>query len=499
MRNSHLSTLQVPDLEAYSVRLRRLHEAAVNGERPRSEILRSLISASWRRSLDAGVDPEAGSAPPVSGWDEIRETRAAHPMSALLPLITGTLLEAAAQSDQILMVTDAQGRVLWRDGSHRVMERADRVGLADGFLWSEEAIGTNGMGTALATRRPVHVFSAEHLVRVLHVWSCSAAPIIDPDSGDLLGCVDVSGTARALHPATVALVKTTARLAEGHLTLRMLERDERLRNRHERQLRALRGEPGALVTPTGRVIAGDVRQWGHRVRLPETGDRVLLPDGRTAFLDALGDGFLLRLSRPEHGPLPAPEPAPVLSLSFLGAEHPSAHLDGVRLTLSLRHAEILALLALTPQGMTADQLSFHLYGDAGNPVTIRAEIHRLRTQLGPTIAAKPYRLACTVKADFLELKRLLAADDAEPVARAYGGPLLPRSEAPALRREREELEGQVRARLLLRGSPDDLWSYAETEHGKNDIQILERLVATLPRHDHRAVAARIRLAGISQA
>ncbi|MBB2912668.1 hypothetical protein FHS43_003951 [Streptosporangium becharense] len=460
------------------------------------DVPRGLISASWRRSLDAGIDPETGSAPPAPGAEDIREIRAAHPMGALLPLITGTLLETVSRSDQILLVADARGRVLWRDGAPRTMERADQVGLADGFLWSEEAIGTNGMGTALATRRPVHVFSAEHLVKALRVWSCSAAPVVDPDSGDLLGCVDISGTSDTLHPATVALVATTARLAESHLTLRMLERDERLRSRHESRLRALRGEPGVLVTPTGRIIAGDVPRLGRRVRLPDSGDRVTLPDGRTAFLDALGDGFLLRLPRPASGPPSPGERTPVLSLSFLGAEHPSIDLDGMRLALSLRHAEILTLLALIPQGMTADQLSFHLYGDAGNPVTVRAEIHRLRTRLGRTVAAKPYRLACTVKADFLELKRLLAGDEVAPLARAYGGPLLPRSEAPTLRREREELEGQVRARLLLQGGPDDLWTYAETEHGRDDIQILERLVATLPRHDHRAVAARVRLAGI---
>ncbi|MGW0586533.1 GAF domain-containing protein [Streptosporangium sp. NPDC002607] len=485
-----MRAVQTADLDSYASRLRRLHEALSNGEQPVAEGPRSVISSSWRRSLDAGIDLETRSAPPAFEGQDVREVRSAHPMSGLLPIITGTLLGAAAEGDQILLIADAEGRVLWRDGDHRTMERADEVGLAAGFDWSEQAIGTNGLGTALATRRPLHVFSSEHLVRALHIWSCSAAPVIDPDSGGLLGCVDVSGTTRAMHPASVALVEAAARLAESHLTLRMLERDERLRRRHERQVSALRGEPGALVTATGRIIAGDdASQWGHRIRLPEVGHRLVLPDGRSAFLEPLGDeGFLLRLAGPARDP--------VLTLSLLGTEHPSAYLEGVRLPLSLRHAEILAMLALNPRGMTAAQLSFHLYGDAGNPVTIRAEIHRLRIHLGHTIAARPYRFTCTVEADFLELKRLLAAGETAPVARAYRGPLLPRSEAPALRREREELEGQVRARLLRRGDPDDLWAYTETEHGRNDIQILERLAATLPRHDHRAVTARIRLSGV---
>lgn len=479
----------VPDPDTFSTRLHRVHETVLGGENPTGEGPRDLISASWRRSMEAGVDPDTASAPLAFENRDTREILSAHPMSVLLPLVAGTLLETASASASILIVTDADGRVLWRDGDRPTMRRADRVGLADGFHWGERAIGTNGVGTALAARRPVHVFSAEHLVRALHLWSCSAAPITDPDSGEVLGCIDVSGTTRALHPASVTLVETTARLVESHLALRMRERDDRLRVRHDRHLRALRGEPGALVTATGRVIAGDrAQRWGGRVRLPESGDQVVLPDGRTALLDPLGDGYLLRLA--------GGTPVPVLTLSFLGAGHLSADLDGARVPLSPRHAEILTLLALNPRGLTAEQLSLHLYGDEGNPVTARAEIHRLRSQLGPVVAARPYRLICTVEADFLDLRDLLARQDTAAVARVYGGPLLPHSEAPAVRRAREELESQVRSHLLLRGSPDDLWRYANTEYGRNDAHVLERLNAALPRDDHRAVAARLRLADL---
>ncbi len=68
----------------------------------------------------------------------------------------------------------------------------------------------------------MHVFSDEHLHAVLHIWSCSAAPITDPDTGRMLGCLDVSGPAPSLHPATVALVERhRASLAETQLTVRM--------------------------------------------------------------------------------------------------------------------------------------------------------------------------------------------------------------------------------------------------------------------------------------
>ncbi|TYB56368.1 GAF domain-containing protein [Nonomuraea sp. PA05] len=480
-------------LDAYSRLLRGAHETVATGAvatgRAWPESPRHLIKASWRRSLDAGIDPEGKSAPLVCDPASIRDIRAAHPLQPLLPLLAQTLSGLADEAGHIMIVTDGDGRVLWREGNHAVLSSADHIGLAAGHQWGEQNVGTNGIGTALATGRPVHVYSEEHLMRVLHIWSCSAAPITDPDSGRVIGCVDVSGTARTLHPATVALVAATAKLAETQLALRMHERDERLRRRYE----ALRGRPGILLSSTGRVISGDpAGDLGERVHLggpflpvtERSGRRLPLRDGTAALLEPFADGYLLR-------PTPTAAP-PSLTLSLLGEGNPTAAIGDDERPLSLRHAEILALLTLHPHGLTAEQLSFHLYGDAGNPVTIRAEIHRLRGQLGEAIAAKPYRLACPVEADFMKVRRLLTSDNPAGLARAYPGPLLPRSESPEIRRERDELEAQVRAFLLRRGGPDELWVYAQTCNGRDDYEVLERLAA-LPAGDLRSVAARSRL------
>ncbi|MDR8408124.1 GAF domain-containing protein [Nonomuraea sp. 3-1Str] len=455
-----------------------------------SDGTRGLISASWRRSIQAGVDPEDGPAPLALDLSRLGDLRESHPLRPVLPLLTETLARTADESQHVVVITDREGRVLWRDGNPGVMRRADTIGLTDGHGWSEERMGTNGIGTALRVRRPVNVYSAEHLLRLLHIWSCSAAPILDPDSGELLGCVDVSGTALSLHPATAALVGAAARLAESELALRMYERDERLLRRYE----ALRGRPAVLLSATGRVIAGDPGgALGYRVQLPNGGERLLLRDGRVATMEPFCGGYLVRATTAATTTATTTPAPPPLRLGFLGEGVPTATVSDRRLPLSLRHAEILALLALHPRGLSAEQLSFHLYGDAGNPVTIRAEIHRLRAQLRGTIGAKPYRLTSSVEADFLELRHLLAANNPAALARTYNGPLLPRSESPEIRRERDELEVQVRACLLLHGSPDDLWTYAQTANGRDDLQILERLAESLPFTDHRAAAARARL------
>lgn len=440
---------------------------------------RPVIADSWRRSLSAGVDPGLRSAPLIFDADVVGGVRESHPLDRHLPMLRETLRATADASAHLMVVTDADGHVLWSEGPRGVRRRADVIGLVEGFRWAEETVGTNGIGTALSVGGPVYVHAGEHLVRVLHPWSCVAAPITDPDTGEVIGCVDISGTKGEMHPAVVALVEAAARLTEARLTIDMNRRDERLRARY---LRHLRGDTRVLVTPTGRILASDPERWRDlRIAVPAAGCRVTLPDGRGAVAERLGQVLLVRtVGDSRHS----------LTLRLLGDQRPSALLDGRHVPLSLRHAELLALMVLHPRGLTCEQSSFHLYGDEGNPVTVRAEIHRLRAQLGDVVRAKPYRLDCEVDADFLTVRRLLGAGNVTDAVRVYPGPLLPRSESVAIRHERDDLSAQLRRQLLHQGDADDLWAYAQT--GEDDLEILGRLSAALPPGDPRRVAAQLR-------
>ncbi|WP_433183315.1 GAF domain-containing protein [Actinoallomurus sp. CA-150999] len=441
---------------------------------------RAPIRESWRRSLAAGVDPEMCAAPQAIDAARVADVRSAHPLDRHLPQLRDTLRGMADATTHLMVITDGDARVLWSEGPSDVRRCADAVGLIEGFRWSEEVIGTNGIGTALSTGAPTYVRATEHLVRVLHPWSCAGAPIVDPDTGRVIACVDISATVDALHPAVVALVEAAARLTEAWLTLEMNHRDECLRARY---MRHVRGDTRALVTTTGRILAADPDGWrGGRVIVPEAGARVALPDGRTAVAERLGQAYLLRATGSED--------RCSLTLRLLGDGQPCAFLDGRRIPLSLRHAELLALLALHPSGLTGEQSSLYIYGDEGNPVTVRAEIHRLRGQLGNIVRAKPYRLDCDVEADFLTVRRLLAAGDVAAAVRLYPGPLLPRSESPAVHAERDELTAQLRRQVLHRGDAEALWCYAQV--AGDDLEVLAKLAGVLPPGDPRRVSVQLR-------
>ena len=83
------------------------------------------------------------------------------------------------------------------------------------------------------------------------------------------------------------------------------------------------------------------------------------------------------------------------------------------------------MLAMTPAGLSAQALARCLYGPGAKAVTVRAEIARVRRVAGELIGAQPYRLAADVRADFLDVERLLSRRRVAAAVTRYAGPLLP--------------------------------------------------------------------------
>lgn len=471
--------------------LERLHGAALSGDDV-TDRLRPVVLESWRRSLDARIDPDHCE-PSSSLVDaELRERQCAHALAPLLPMLRETLLGSADEASHVMLLTDADGHILWRDGSARVQRHADAVLLSEGAQWSEESMGTNAMGTALASGMPVQIHSAEHLVRAYHSWTCAASPVRDPDSGRLIGTLDISGPLSTMHPALLSLVVATARLVETQLRLHMAAQDEALLTRNAHQLALLRDEPSALLSTTGRVVASQPTTWldpGQRVALDLSNDRAMLPGGASALIEPVADGFVLREPRRARR-----EVRSQLSLALLGDATPTATIDGRTQELTLRHAEILTLLSLHPEGLTAERLALLLHGERGNATTVRVEIHRLRNSLGKSvIRTKPYRITADVTSDFCAVREALNRGAVGEAVGCHRGRLLPHSESPRIREEGEDLLASVRRSVLGSGDPEHLWRYSLTDDGHDDLEVLDELRTRLPRDSPRAGAVDARM------
>ncbi|MBP1781061.1 hypothetical protein J3R08_000911 [Micromonospora sp. HB375] len=178
----------------------------------------------------------------------------------------------------------------------------------------------------------------------------------------------------------------------------------------------------------------------------------------------------------------APAAPDVAYVSALGRDEAELRVGGRRIRLGRRHSELLVLLVDHPEGRTGEQLGLDLYGDdRRHPVTLRAELSRLRRVLGEELLdSRPYRLRPTVRADFRTVTELLERGDPAAALRAYRGPLLPLSDAPGVARLRRLVDGQLRAAVLAGGDPGLLAAWTATAAGADDLAAWQALARALP-------------------
>jgi hypothetical protein len=118
-----------------------------------------------------------------------------------------------------------------------------------GYDWSELAIGTNSMGTALAERGPVQIVGAEHYTGGFRAGACSAVPVRHPRTGAMLGAISLSGPPQTAGPHALALVLAASRLVENALASTYPGAEG-----PDSQLRLLSGPRAVLQTARGPVV-----------------------------------------------------------------------------------------------------------------------------------------------------------------------------------------------------------------------------------------------------
>ncbi|MGX5357872.1 transcriptional regulator [Kocuria sp. KH4] len=382
-----------------------------------------LLRLSWARSLSHLAAPERSAPRMVLDRTDLREAGA--PLRALLPVLDELLTPLAEDTGLVVAVTDPGGVLLRVSGSAPTRRRAEDMGFVAGADWSEHAVGTNAPGTALVLRRPVTVHREQHFYPEARPWSCTAAPLLHPLTGELLGAVDLTGGDVAADPAVRALVGAAVRAARAELAL------------------ALRREPPA------------------RTPLPAP------PAVRSA--------------PPRAAP---PAPVPPACLRVLGDAPPALVLAGGALELTERHAEILLALSRAGAGLSTAELSARLWDGRAQEATVRAEVLRLRRLLdsrgGPVIASRPYRLCAPLPSDAARVLELLERGAHRRALREYSGALLPHSEAPAVVALRHRLSGLLREAVLTDGSAEAVRQYLDLPEAADDAEAWALLLRLLP-------------------
>jgi len=246
------------------------------------------------------------------------------------------------------------------------------------------------------------------------------------------------------------------------------------------------------VKPFGAYAAqGSIHLGCYYLREGRPDEARALMEHNARYLKELGDSgwLLLGGDGPEVAQLKAlfRNDEPELKIRLLGKRSLRGS-DG-ETTLSLRFAELIAVLAANPEGIRGEQLALALYGDRANPSTLKATISRARKVI--PIEPLPYHIAEAYEADFVKVLELLHEGKVQAALELYRGPLLRESEAPAVVELREHLEESLRQAVLASGDADAMIDLANQQG--DDLELWEETRRHLPPNDPRRPLANARI------
>jgi transcriptional regulator of acetoin/glycerol metabolism len=233
-------------------------ERFLTGEPDAAIPLGNVVVSSWQRSLKLGVNPAGRAAPIAAAGDHFKKLQ--HRNRDLLAAAAEFLPrmgEVFADANCMMLLTDPNGVVLDAVGDKRTLQQAERIHLVAGGKWDEAVIGTNGIGTALATRQPAQVHASEHFCEGIKSWTCAAAPVCEPGTGRILGVVDISGPPSTYQRGNLSLAVATARQIETALAECAGRERVRLLERCLTRLPSLGPANILVIDRSGRIVFGN--------------------------------------------------------------------------------------------------------------------------------------------------------------------------------------------------------------------------------------------------
>ncbi|MGI5920864.1 MAG: sigma-54-dependent Fis family transcriptional regulator [Syntrophomonadaceae bacterium] len=183
------------------------------------------IARSWERCNEARVNPYDGTCQQFLSSDELSGLR--QELTDFIEVATpfmAKLYRFVQGSGFIVVLTDERGYVLEVIGDEKTLNEAKEINFVKGANWSEQAVGTNAIGTAIVLRKPLQTTGAEHYCLKHQAWTCSACPIFNQD-GKLLGVLDLSGPSSKTHLHTLGMVVAASEAIMEQLKLQKNNRE----------------------------------------------------------------------------------------------------------------------------------------------------------------------------------------------------------------------------------------------------------------------------------
>jgi transcriptional regulator with XRE-family HTH domain len=188
-------------------------------DQPRA--LRPRILRSWKRSHDLQVAADRKEALRVVEGSV--DFAIAHPAQERLLDVSSSILTHLANTfagtGYAVVLTDGAGTILGIRCDPDMRRKLERIAFEPGAAWDEASAGTNAIGTALTDDRPLQLMAAEHYCDGWQDLTCTAAPIHNPDTGEIVGVLDITGDYRLVRPQLLGTMVQYALEIEERLAI----------------------------------------------------------------------------------------------------------------------------------------------------------------------------------------------------------------------------------------------------------------------------------------
>ena len=179
--------------------------------------IRKNVLDSWSRCQETGVDPMQLQTKAALTEYELNHLLKGSELYQIAKPIIDNLFYKLKGTRYLITLTDENGCIIYLKGEPYVLREAEKMNFTVGMDWSENAAGTNAIGTCIVTQNPIQIFSAEHFCQGCHPWTCSSAPIIHPFTKEVIGVIDFTGFWEDAQPHTLGLAVSTAQVIEKQL------------------------------------------------------------------------------------------------------------------------------------------------------------------------------------------------------------------------------------------------------------------------------------------
>ncbi len=176
------------------------------------------VAQSWSRCVNNyGLDPESRRLPSVlTDTERLQRTEQKRVLINEAKHEMNILYQQLADPELAVVLVDTEGCILHMVASDHLEDDLSALGFRQGAIWSEEEVGTNGMGTCLIVGEPIAIRQTDHFLYKHILLTCSAVPVMD-HTGKMVAVLDVTSRSTLLQQHSLVLIGMTARMIENRL------------------------------------------------------------------------------------------------------------------------------------------------------------------------------------------------------------------------------------------------------------------------------------------